>query len=131
MASLPFLSMVAGILLHFSTKVHLSFHSGNKMYCCSTVAKTSSKSSRVRMWLPTIASGEQKGEMIFYGGLLRKKKKKKHNAFCNAMISILWAFTTAFSWAAFSSFSVMFSALLKLFSVTFQAQHPQIFPNIS
>lgn len=57
MARLPFISMVAGILLHFSTKAHLSFYPGNNMYCCSIVAKTGSKSSWVRMWLPTIASG--------------------------------------------------------------------------
>lgn len=39
MAWLPFASVAAGILLHFSTKIPLSFYPGNNMDCCRTVAK--------------------------------------------------------------------------------------------
>ncbi|XP_037258592.1 uncharacterized protein LOC119154788 [Falco rusticolus] len=58
-ARLPSVSMAAGILLHCSTKVHLSFHPGNNMYCCSIVAKTGGESSWVRMWLPTAAQANR------------------------------------------------------------------------
>lgn len=106
--------MAAGILLHFSTKVHFSFHSGNNVYCCTIVGKN---------W-QQILLGKECGYP-----LLREANRRRDDilwgftqkTFHDTIIAILWDFPTEFSTAAFWSLSVMFSASPILFSVTFQS----------
>lgn len=112
--------MAAGILLHFSTKVHFSFHSGNEVYCCTIVGKTGSKSSWARNVVIHYCMRLTGGEMTFYGVLLRKVSWDYYYHFMGFLNRIFMGNILI---------SAMFSALLIFFSITFQSTASANIPN--